>query len=248
MLTLDASGGAARQRVLVVGDQSRCQLAGKSSAPELQEVRSCSRVGLVVARRFGAPLVLRHSHSTSGNPTCGRQPSAVTTSASEPGQRSPSKKLISPAVPTSCTSCTQAGINHFLDCVTAAAQPRLSAADVIRAAAVMAAARESLRTGAPAAVDYSLSGASATAGEAPLAGATATVRLAAGAAAHKAAAAAASLVEGAKKLVSGGTGGTAARKDDEGGVSTPPHQGTPPPKAGPGTPDSPPLLPAPHRA
>ena len=39
MLTLDASGGAARQRVLVVGDQSRCQLAGKSSAPELQEVR-----------------------------------------------------------------------------------------------------------------------------------------------------------------------------------------------------------------
>ncbi len=39
VLTLDASGGAARQRVLVVGDQSRCQLAGKSSAPELQEVR-----------------------------------------------------------------------------------------------------------------------------------------------------------------------------------------------------------------
>lgn len=39
VLTLDASGGAARQRVQIVGDQSRCALAGKSSAPELQEVR-----------------------------------------------------------------------------------------------------------------------------------------------------------------------------------------------------------------
>lgn len=166
VLTLDASGGAARQRVQIVGDQSRCALAGKSSAPELQE----------------------------------------------------------------------AGINHFLDCVTAAAEPRVTATDALRAAAVMAAARESLRTGAPAAVDYSLTSAAAAAaaGEAPLAGATATVRLAAS----------------AKQLAAGAgaAAAAAARKDDEGGVSTPPHQGTPAAKAGPGTPESPPLLPLPHRA
>lgn len=137
-------------------------------------------------------------------------------------------------------SLAQAGINHFLDCVTAAAAPRLAATDVLRAAAVMAAARESLRTGSPAAVDYSLSGAAASAAD--------KVRQAASAAADKAATAAAALVEGATKLVAGGTPGAAAHKDEEGGVSTPPHQGTPQPKAGPGTPESPPLLPVPHRA
>ena len=38
VISLDASGGAARQRVLIVGDQSRCQLAGKASASDLQIV------------------------------------------------------------------------------------------------------------------------------------------------------------------------------------------------------------------
>lgn len=129
-----------------------------------------------------------------------------------------------------------------MDCVTAGAQPLMTAPDVLRAAAVMAAARESLRTGAPAAVDYSLAGPGAV--EAAPAGAAAT-----------AATAAASLVQQAKALISGGAAkghGTpapsASRSDDEGGVSTPPHQGTPGPKAGPGTPESPQLLPAPQRA
>lgn len=146
------------------------------------------------------------------------------------------RELLPDNEPPPVLHVSQAGINHFLDCVTAAAEPRVTATDALRAAAVMAAARESLRTGAPAAVDYSLTSAAAAAaaGEAPLAGATATVRLAAS----------------AKQLAAGAgaAAAAAARKDDEGGVSTPPHQGTPAAKAGPGTPESPPLLPLPHRA
>lgn len=141
----------------------------------------------------------------------------------------------------------QAGISHFLDVVTEGAQPRLGAADCLAAAAVMAAAEQSLRTGAPVAVSHDWAAAAAPTG------ATATVTLAGPAAASKLGGAASALVEGARQLVQAArqASGTctpperAASEEGEERVSTPPHQGTPPPKSV-STPESPALLPCSH--
>ncbi|PSC75198.1 Sodium hydrogen exchanger 7 [Micractinium conductrix] len=149
-----------------------------------------------------------------------------------------------------------AGINHFLDAATEGVPPRVSADDCLRAAAVMAAAAASLRSGAPEPVSLDFASAArraaeegqALAGEvgATPAGATAAV-------ASAAASAGASLVAGAQRIVMGAAeeaagvasgswtpAGRAASEAEE-GVSTLTHQGTPPPKSV-STPESPPLI------
>lgn len=133
----------------------------------------------------------------------------------------------------------QAGIRHFLDAATAGAPPRMAARDCLRAAAVMAAARESLRSGAPVPVSYDF--AAAAAGTGAVAAAAA-----AGKVSSKLGNAAASMVDSAQQAVAGAGQGKGAEspagKPHEEGVSTPPHQRTPPAKAGPSTPESPGLL------
>lgn len=132
-----------------------------------------------------------------------------------------------------------------MDVVTAGGQPRMGAIDCLRAAATMAAAAESLRSGAPVAVDFAFSAAGERAVEAATDGAGPAAN--AGAVAATVKDAAASLAACAKKLAQ--AAGVAGEEEgdqesgEEGGVSTPPHQRTPPPKAV-GTPESPPLQPA----
>lgn len=183
VISLDASGGAAKQRMLVVGDQSRAEFVGKSSAEDLQT----------------------------------------------------------------------AGINHFMDVVTAGARPRMAAADCLHAAAVMVAAVESLHSGAPVAVSYHFDTAAASAGQ-PASTAAAAVAALGG----KLSSASGSVLEGARQLVQGVDAGSPAAapgvsKDpgsptspagEQAGVSTPPHRGTPANKGAPPTPESPPLFPS----
>lgn len=105
-----------------------------------------------------------------------------------------------PEIPRNSRSpAYQAGISHFLDVVTKGSKPQLAAADCLAAAAVMAAAEQSLRTGTPVAV--SRDWAAFAAGPA---GATATVTLAASAAAAcKLSDAASALVLGSCQPVQG---------------------------------------------
>lgn len=168
--------------------------------------------------------------------------------------------------------CLQAGINHFLDVAAEGAPARLAAADCLAAAAIMAAAQQSLRTSAPVAVCYDWSAAAASAAAATEtengtergmpAGATASVRLAASSAGAKLGSAACSLMEGAKHLLqgagsyveqkqkgadmSGGGSGASTPVDrgsgDEEEVSTPPHHHGTPTLKSIGTPESPPLV------
>lgn len=165
-----------------------------------------------------------------------------------------------------------AGINHFLDVAAEGAPARLAAADCLAAAAIMAAAQQSLRTSAPVAVCYDWSAAAASAAAATEtengtergmpAGATASVRLAASSAGAKLGSAACSLMEGAKHLLqgagsyveqkqkgadmSGGGSGASTPVDrgsgDEEEVSTPPHHHGTPTLKSIGTPESPPLV------
>lgn len=215
VITLDAAASSVgRQRVQIVGDQNRVSLPVQASSADLQTVSVGARFGARVAwspRRAAADVAC-------ALPSC------------------PTACLPSPSnAPSLFFQRLQAGISHFMDVVTAGAQPRLTADDVLRAAAAMAAVAESLRSGVPAPVDLSFaSSASPTAAPEKLKG--------------KLVAAAASLVQGARALVHGNRKAALAAEeseDSEGGVSTPPHQGTPPPKAV-GTPESPALLPIAH--